>query len=141
MHLPLKYLDDPIGIGPRPSISREDNDESEDRRPNSEQLYHFLGGDTEAVQGIAFNLLHRRIPQLQEQISIDAALSKDEMFEIQLPDELLSLLLDAPNLLEEAVLDATILEQSELLRIQGYLSSWILVYDHFVNSVSPYYPR
>ncbi|KAK6342555.1 hypothetical protein TWF718_007959 [Orbilia javanica] len=134
MNMPLHFLDDPTAVGPRPTVSKEDRDDAEDPRPKSEQLYQLLGGNTDDVQGVAFNLLHRRIPQLQEQISIDAALSKDETLEISLPDELLSLLLDPPAIEEDAILNPTLLEQLELQRIQGYLSSWVLVYDHFVNS-------
>ncbi|KAK6527828.1 hypothetical protein TWF694_004804 [Orbilia ellipsospora] len=134
MNMPLHFLDDPAGVGPRPNVNREDRDDPEDTRPKSEQLYHLLGGNTDDVQGIAFNLLHRRIPQLQEQVSIEAALSKDETLEIQLPDELLSLLLDPPSLEEDAMLNPTLVEQRELQRIQGYLCSWVLIYDHFVNS-------
>ncbi|KAF3129728.1 hypothetical protein TWF594_010852 [Orbilia oligospora] len=134
MNMPLHFLDDPTAVGPRPAVSKEDRDEAEDSRPKSEQLYQLLGGNTDDVQGVAFNLLHRRIPQLQEQVSIDAALSKDEVLEISLPDELLSLLLDPPVIEEDAILNPTLLEQLELQRIQGYLSSWVLVYDHFVNS-------
>ncbi|EPS35471.1 hypothetical protein H072_11151 [Dactylellina haptotyla CBS 200.50] len=134
MNMPLHFLDDPAAVGPHPSISREDRDETEDSRPKADQFYHLLGGNTDDVQGIAFNILHRRIPQLQERVSIDAALSKDETFEIQLPDELLSLLLDPPALDEDIILNPKLLEQHELQRIQGYLSSWVLVYDYFVNS-------
>ncbi|KAF3210885.1 hypothetical protein TWF679_006672 [Orbilia oligospora] len=134
MNMPLHFLDDPAAVGPRPAVSKEDRDEAEDSRPKSEQLYQLLGGNTDDVQGVAFNLLHRRIPQLQEQVSIDAALSRDEVLEISLPDELLSLLLDPPVVEEDAILNPTLLEQLELQRIQGYLSSWVLVYDHFVNS-------
>ncbi|RVD85193.1 uncharacterized protein DFL_003522 [Arthrobotrys flagrans] len=134
MNMPLHFLDDPAAVGPRPTVSKEDRDEAEDPRPKSEQLYQLLGGNTDDVQGVAFNLLHRRIPQLQEQVSIDAALSKDEALEISLPDELLSLLLDPPALEEDAIFNPMLLEQLELQRIQGYLSSWVLVYDHFVNS-------
>ncbi|KAF3928547.1 hypothetical protein ABW21_db0206473 [Orbilia brochopaga] len=134
MNMPLHYLDDPAGVGPRPSVSREDRDEDEDKRPQSEQLYYLIGGNTDDVQGIAFNLLHRRIPQLQEQVSIDAALSKDEASEIQLPAELLSLLIDPPFIEDESMHNPTLLEASELQKIQGYLCSWVLVYDHFVNA-------
>ncbi|KAF3935954.1 hypothetical protein ABW19_dt0203801 [Dactylella cylindrospora] len=134
MNMPLKYLDDPAAVGPQPSISREDRDEEDDQRPSTEKLYHLLGGNTDDVQGVTFNLLHRRIPLLQEQISIDAALSKDEAFEVQLPDELLSLLLDPPLLDADAVLDPKLFNQLELQRIQGYLSSWVLAYDHFISS-------
>ncbi|KAJ6256285.1 E3 ubiquitin-protein ligase [Drechslerella dactyloides] len=134
MNMPLQYLDDPAGVGPRPSVSWEDRDEDEDKRPQSEQLYYLMGGNTDDVQGIAFNLLHRRIPELQEQVSIDAALSKDEAVEIQLPAELLSLLLDPPFIEDEAMIHPTVLEAPELQKIQGYLCSWVLVYDHFVNA-------
>ncbi|KAF3925498.1 hypothetical protein AA313_de0204489 [Arthrobotrys entomopaga] len=134
MNMPLHFLDDPTGVGPRPNVSREDRDDTDDTRPKPEQLYPLLGGNTDDVQGIAFNLLHRRIPQLQEQVSIEAALSKDETLEIQLPDELLSLLLDPPLPEEDIILNPSLVEQRELQRIQGYLCSWVLVYDHFVNS-------
>ena len=83
------------------------------------------------MQQAAFDLLHKAIPAAQEQISIDAALDKKAA---RLPDELLSLVLEAPP--KEAIASWDF-QRAMPLSLQGYLFSWLLIFDHFTNSVSP----
>ncbi|KAL7276533.1 hypothetical protein RUND412_000456 [Rhizina undulata] len=87
--------------------------------------------DSQPIQEAAYQLLHRYIPSLQEQISIDAAISKDEDFEIQLPPELLSIIMDAPSI---ADIEAMSFVRSIPSRLRDYLLSWVLVFDHFQGS-------
>ncbi|KAF7197399.1 E3 ubiquitin-protein ligase listerin [Pseudocercospora fuligena] len=95
---------------------------------DAEELFPLLYTPSQAILGAAFELLHQHIPQAQEQISFDAAL---EAKKANLPDELLSLLIDAPTLdsLADASFDTTM-----PLSLQGYLYSWRLVFDHFTGS-------
>lgn len=72
--------------------------------------------------------MHTHIPTLQEQISFDAALEKKTA---QLPEELLSLIIQAPSL---EILDIHTINQELPREFQGYLYSWQLVFDHFLNA-------
>lgn len=82
--------------------------------------------ESRSLQRTAFGILHTHIPALQEQVSFDAALENKTA---KLPDELLSLILKAPNLDD---LDFAIREMPS--DVQGYLYSWQLVFDHFANA-------
>ena len=65
---------------------------------------------------------------MQEALSIEAALNPET--EIQLPAELLSMIITAPDILDPS-LDLT---PEEMLTTRGYLLSWVLIYDQFQNS-------
>lgn len=89
-----------------------------------------------SIQEAVYDILHRMVPAGQEQVSIDAALAKDDDTNIQLPPELLSIIMDAPH-----VSQTSVHVPGELpLDLRGYLLSWILIFDHFQNSVSIYSP-
>ena len=95
---------------------------------NVDDLYPLIYAPSRPIQQAAFNLLHRQIPTAQEQISFDAALENKTA---QLPDELLSLILESPTL--DSLADASF--QSYMpLSLQGYLFSWRLLFDHFNGS-------
>ena len=81
------------------------------------------------MQQTAFDILHKRIPAAQEQISVEAALDKSTA---RLPEELLSLILDAPTM--AALVDASF-ERTMPLPLRGYLLSWLLVFDHLQHAV------
>jgi hypothetical protein len=81
-----------------------------------------------AIQQAAFDLIHKQIPAAQENISFDAALENKTA---QLPDELLSLILEAPTL--DSLADESF-ERSMPRSLQGYLFSWRLLFDHFTGS-------
>jgi hypothetical protein len=95
---------------------------------STEDLFPLLYVESQPVQQTAFDILHKQIPAAQEQISIDAALEKTTA---RLPEELLSLILEAPTVL--ALADANF-ERSVPLPLRGYLLSWILVFDHIEHA-------
>jgi len=95
---------------------------------DTEELYPLMMRESRAIQQAAFSVLHVKIPSAQEKISFDAALDNRTA---QLPDELLSLILEAPTL--DSLADASF-DRSMPLGLRGYLYSWRLLFDHFVNS-------
>lgn len=92
------------------------------------ELFALLGAGSYSIQQTAFTLLHDHIPKLQEDISLAAALDKKTA---QLPEELLSLILQAPTL--EDLEDETF-ERRIPPSLLTYLSSWMLIFDHFRNA-------
>ncbi|KAK3706180.1 hypothetical protein LTR37_012881 [Vermiconidia calcicola] len=91
-------------------------------------LYPLMYTPSRPVQEAAFELLHKQVPAAQEQISLEAALDNKTA---QLPDELLSLILEAPTL--DSLANAPF-ERSMPLSLRGYLFSWRLLFDHFNGS-------
>ncbi|KAI0158402.1 hypothetical protein BJ166DRAFT_527384 [Pestalotiopsis sp. NC0098] len=87
-------------------------------------LYDLMAADSRAIQTAAFTVLHKALPAAQEQLSIDVLLDKKAA---QLPDELLSLLLEAPTL--EAYSDEALSRFPAPIR--SYLLTWHLVFDTF----------
>lgn len=96
------------------------------------EIYPLLNVKSRPIQEAAFELLHRHIPSAQEQVSIDAAFSKEDTFQLQLPAELLSLVLEPPTI---AAVEELSFVRSMPLTLRGYLLTWILIFDHFENSV------
>lgn len=97
---------------------------------SADELYPLLYVESQPVQQTAFDVLHKQIPAAQEQISIDAALSK---IVARLPEELLSLIIEAPTV---AALAEVNFDRSVPLSLRGYLLSWLLVFDHLQHAVS-----
>ncbi|KAK5137975.1 hypothetical protein LTR08_005772 [Meristemomyces frigidus] len=95
---------------------------------DADELYPLLYAPSRPVQQAAFDLLHKHIPATQEQISLDAALENKTA---QLPDELLSLIMEAPTL--DSLADAPF-DRSMPLQLQGYLYGWRLLFAHFDRS-------
>ena len=93
------------------------------------ELYPVLASESVALQTTAYELSHRHIPSIQEQISVDKALSKD--YTAQLPHELLSLVLTAPKV--DFLADASF-ERNIPSSLRSYLLSWELVFDHWQNA-------
>lgn len=96
---------------------------------NVGELFPLLTADSRVVQRAAYGILHRYVPSVQEQVSFDVALSKNA---VHLPDELMSLLLEAPTV--DSVFTADNKEKI-WTRIRSYLLSWKIVFDHFSNAV------
>jgi hypothetical protein len=119
-HQPLKMVND--------ALARQIAKVSSKYLESTEELYPLLYVESQPVQQTAFNILHKQIPAAQEQISIDAALEKSTA---RLPEELLSLIIDAPTVtaLAEANFD-----RSVPLPLRGYLLSWLLVFDHLEHA-------
>lgn len=97
---------------------------------NRDEIFSLLAVECKVIQQAAFELLHRYIPQAQEQVSFDVALSKTA---VNLPDELISLLLEVPETNPAQISD----DAKFWLRKRSYLLSWKLIFDHFSNAVSP----
>ncbi|MCJ1432310.1 hypothetical protein MMC27_001666 [Xylographa pallens] len=95
----------------------------------TEDLYPVIAFQSAALQRAAYHMLHKYIPENQEELSIEAALTKT--FEAKLPEELLSLILTVPQYDESLTLDW---EHPLPLHLNGYLLSWILVFDHWSNA-------
>lgn len=95
---------------------------------STEELFPLLYVESQPVQQTAFNILHKQIPEAQEQISIDSALEKSTA---RLPEELLSLIIDAPT---TSALAETTFERRVPLPLRGYLLSWLLVFDHLEHA-------
>ncbi|KAF7717503.1 E3 ubiquitin-protein ligase listerin [Penicillium ucsense] len=94
-------------------------------------VFGLLTAQSRSVQRAAYTILHRFIPQAQEQVSFDVALSKTS---VSLPDELVSLLLEPPT--AQTVQDAFENDKS-WITIRAYLLSWKLVFDHFSHASLP----
>ena len=119
-HQPLKMLND--------VLARQIAKVSLQHLEATEELYPLLYVESQPVQQTAFDILHKQIPAAQEQISIDAALEKTTA---RLPEELLSLIIEAPTV---AALAEANFERSVPLQLRGYLLSWLLVFDHLEHS-------
>ncbi|OTB06457.1 hypothetical protein M426DRAFT_9597 [Hypoxylon sp. CI-4A] len=88
------------------------------------ELYGLVASESRGVQTAAFTILHKALPATQESLALDVLLEKKDA---QLPDELLSLLLDAPTL--ESYSDEALAQFPT--QIRSYLLSWQLVFDSF----------
>ncbi|KAI5921448.1 hypothetical protein F4810DRAFT_678132 [Camillea tinctor] len=91
------------------------------------ELYGLVASESRSIQSAAFALIRRTIPAIQEQLSVDILLEKTDA---RLPDELLSLLLDAPSI--ESYPEDVLSEFPTTIRT--YLLSWLLVFDMFQAS-------
>ncbi|KAH8681038.1 hypothetical protein BX600DRAFT_504780 [Xylariales sp. PMI_506] len=87
-------------------------------------LYGLVAADSRAIQTAAFTLLHQALPAAQEEISLNVLLEKKDA---RLPDELLSLLLEAPTL--DSYSDEALARFPSTIRT--YLLTWHLVFDTF----------
>lgn len=96
---------------------------------NVDELFPLLAADSRVVQRTVYEVLHRYIPGIQEQVSFDVALSKTA---IRLPDGLMSLLLEAPTIKSISTADN---KDKMWTSIRSYLLSWKVVFDHFSNAV------
>ncbi|OMP81578.1 E3 ubiquitin-protein ligase listerin [Diplodia seriata] len=119
-HQPLKIVNE--------LLSRQISSISVAQLENTEDLFPLLVTESSSVQQAAFDILHKQIPAAQEEISINAALEKTTA---QLPDELLSLVLEAPS---KDVIGSWDFSRAMPLGLRGYLFSWLLIFDHFTNS-------
>lgn len=119
-HQPLKIVND--------VLARQIAKVSLKNLESTEELYPLLYVESQPVQQTAFDILHKQIPIAQEQISIDTVLEKTTA---RLPEELLSLIIDAPTVV--ALGDANF-ERNVPLPLRGYLLSWLLVFDHLEHS-------
>lgn len=86
------------------------------------EIYSLVASDSKEVQTAGFLIIDRVLPAAQEQISIDTLLDKKQA---KFPDELTSLLLDAPTL--EAYPEEILVQFPAPIRT--YLLAWKLIFD------------
>lgn len=94
------------------------------------KTFPLLTAHSRVVQRAAYIVLHRYIPEVQEQVSLDVALSGSG---VKLPDELVSLLLEPPTM---DSISASLGEDRMWTGVRSYLLSWKVVFDHFTHAVS-----
>ncbi|TGZ78159.1 hypothetical protein EX30DRAFT_366230 [Ascodesmis nigricans] len=94
--------------------------------PDIREVYPTLRVQSRPIQHAAFDILHRAIPQLQEEVSINAVISAESASQVELPVELLSLIMEMP-----ATTPADLESEDLVINFRGYLLSWILIFDHF----------
>lgn len=93
-------------------------------------LFATLSVHSRGVQRAVYNVLHRIVPKFQEKLSLNVALSDAVA---NLPDELLSLLLDPPS---ANSLSQYTSQDDFYMGLRCYLLSWKTVFDHFAFAVS-----
>lgn len=86
------------------------------------ELYSLVASESKEIQTAGFLIIDRVLPAAQEQISFDAVLEKRQA---KLPDELTSLLLDAPTL--DAYPEEILVQFPAPIRT--YLLAWKLIFD------------
>ena len=95
------------------------------------ELYPLLSSGYRDIQGASYGMIRRSLPAIEEERSIEAVLSKAPT---HLPEELLSLLLDAPS--RDAFIDAIESTDAIWINIRRYLLSWKVVFEHFSSASS-----
>ena len=86
-------------------------------------LYELMASGSRDIQTAAFSVLHKVIPAQQQQLSVDTLLDRKTA---QLPDELLSLLLEHPTL--EKYYEVLSQFPSP---VRSYLLTWHLIFDAY----------
>ncbi|KAJ4287839.1 hypothetical protein N0V88_007549 [Collariella sp. IMI 366227] len=89
-----------------------------------ELVYESVAADSREIQKAAFGLLHKALPGAQEDINLAVVMDKKAA---NLPDELLSLLLNAPN--PDDYTDEDLAQFP--VTIRSYLLAWHLVFDGY----------
>ena len=97
--------------------------------PDPQQVYPVVACESTVLQCSAYRILHHKIPAEQEEVSLEAALSKG--YNAKLPEELLSLILEPPRSQEYSRFQTEPEVPSPVAR---YLFSWQLVFDHWTNA-------
>ncbi|KAL8988762.1 MAG: hypothetical protein Q9177_002214 [Variospora cf. flavescens] len=93
------------------------------------ELFPILASESISLQGAAYEILHLGIPKEQESVSLEKALSKD--YVAKLPEELLSLALEAPTL--ESLEDVSF-KRSIPSSLRTYLLTWHLIFGHWTGA-------
>ncbi|KAL2257670.1 hypothetical protein VTK26DRAFT_9328 [Humicola hyalothermophila] len=89
-----------------------------------DDIYESVASESREIQKAAFDVLHRTLPVLQDDINVTVITDKKPA---NLPDELLSLLLNAPN--PEDYTDEDLSQFP--VTIRSYLLAWHLVFDAY----------
>lgn len=106
-------------------LSRQVTKIPEDRIKDMTEFYPLLASDFRMIQSATFDVLHKALPKVQQELSVNVLL---EGTTAQLPLELLSLLLNSPSV--QDISNATEFPSS----IRGYLLSWLIVYESYTTA-------
>ncbi|KAK9466325.1 hypothetical protein V1512DRAFT_226858 [Lipomyces arxii] len=82
-------------------------------------LYEVLAVDSEPLQKAVVRLEAKIIPVAQEALTVEAALDVHGVLNIEVPGELLSLVMSAPD---------------DPSGVRGYFYAWVLIFEHFDNA-------
>src|SRR5271170_4594329 len=98
------------------------------------QFYPLVSNAPKHIREASYELLVSYIRRTKEQIEIEAALAPTgDLSNIRgLPEELLSIIVDTDFLHESEAPGAEI---SRRRLLEGYLMSWSLIFQHFIDSV------
>ncbi|PBP21078.1 C3HC4 type (RING finger) zinc finger containing protein [Diplocarpon rosae] len=111
---PLEFVD---GL-----LSRQATKIPSSRIKDLTEFYPLVASEFRMVQSAAFDVLHKALPQVQQELSVNVLL---EGTTAQLPLELLSLLLNKPS--PQDVSETNDFPSS----IRGYLLSWLIIYESY----------
>ncbi|KAL1960846.1 hypothetical protein VTO42DRAFT_5829 [Malbranchea cinnamomea] len=112
-------------------LARQVSAVSLDHVDDVSDVFSALSVQNKGIQRAAYEALHRIIPKVQEKVSFDVALSKTV---VNLPDELISLLVEAPAV---RTISQILKHESSWIEIRCYLLSWKTVFDHFIHASIP----
>ncbi|RKF74519.1 putative c3hc4 type zinc finger containing protein [Golovinomyces cichoracearum] len=105
---------------------------SPDKIESIDKFYPLLASNYFWIQSAAYSLIHKRLPALQQQLSVDIFL---ENRDASLPDELLLLIIAQPSNLNINCSDELFQGfSSEYLEVRSYLLAWLLVFEIFAAS-------
>ncbi|CZT43733.1 uncharacterized protein RSE6_03809 [Rhynchosporium secalis] len=96
-----------------------------DRVKDLTEFYPLVASEFQLVQSAAFDVLHRGLPKVQQELSVNVLLDGTTA---QLPLELLSLLLNTPSVHD--ISDAAEFPSS----VRGYLLSWLIVFESYTTA-------
>ncbi|KAH7313192.1 hypothetical protein BKA65DRAFT_517509 [Rhexocercosporidium sp. MPI-PUGE-AT-0058] len=106
-------------------LSRQVTKVPADRIKDLTEFYPLVASDFRIIQSAAFDVLHKALPKVQQELSVNVLLDGTTA---QLPLELLSLLLNTPSV--QDLSDASDFPST----VRGYLLSWLIVYESYTTA-------
>ncbi|KAK9367200.1 hypothetical protein V1509DRAFT_627282 [Lipomyces kononenkoae] len=116
------------------ALSRQILDCPVDKVPENTELLHVLSVESEPLQKAILKLEQRIIPVTQESLAMEAALDTHGVLTIELPVELLSLVMTIPDALYGDIDVEEIRAGGMDAEMRAYLYSWKLIFEYFENA-------
>ncbi|KAK9240258.1 hypothetical protein V1525DRAFT_395466 [Lipomyces kononenkoae] len=116
------------------ALSRQILECPADKMPESTELFHVLSVESEPLQKAILKLEQRIIPVTQESLAMEAALDTHGVLTIELPVELLSLVMTIPDALNDDIDIEEIRAGGMDAEMRAYLFSWKLIFEYFENA-------
>lgn len=124
------------------TLSRQILDISIDKIADPVPLFPILAVESEPLQKTVLKLASRAIPAVQESLAVEAALDTHGVFNIELPVELLSLVMSVPEEIEGVFVLEEIMTAGMTSQMRSYLYTWKLIFeylDHAVGSLFDFF--